>query len=139
MLNYGFLAGIKNNSKKKRKKNVGGDAGFISETTNQMHPTVYVVHIICLQCLNSHLPAIDTLSLPARSGHNTTKRQPNPPAVRFRESFLRIKGASHPSVGLRLGRELEAKRGGGSPVLVAFSWLWRGAAPSCPSQPGNRS
>lgn len=114
-------------------------AGFISQTTNQMHPTVYVVHIICLQSLNSHLPAIDTLSLPARSGHNTTKQQPNPPAVRFRESFSRIKGASDPSFGPSGGEKGGGREGRGSPVLVAFSWLWRGAAPSCPSQPGSRS
>lgn len=38
-------------SQQMEKKNLGV-GGFISQTTNQMHPTVYVVHIICLQCLN---------------------------------------------------------------------------------------
>lgn len=107
-----------------------------------MQPTVYMVHIICLQCLNSHLPAIDTLSLPAWSGHNTTKWQPNPPTVRFRESFFffaKSRGRPTPALALFGGERGRAKRGRGAQFWWPFSWLWRGAAPSCPSQPGNRS
>lgn len=53
---------------KKKKKNLGG-GGFISQTTNQMLPTVCIVHIICL-VPEPHLSAFDTLSLPAWSGHD---------------------------------------------------------------------
>lgn len=126
----GFSCRNQESQQMEKKNNLGG-GGFIIQTTNQMHPTVYVVHIICLQCLNPicHLQILSH-SLPGQA-HDTTKQQPNPPAVRFRESFQRTKGAPNPSsalLGGGRGEERGRPREDGEP---SFGGLQLALARSC--------
>lgn len=117
------------------KKNLGG-GGFISQTTNQMHPTVCGTHHL-LTVPEPHLSALLSHSLLgwAMTPLNNSQTLPQ---FDSESPFSESRGRPTPALALLRG-ETRGRERRESPVSVVFSWLWRGAAPSCPSQPGSRS
>lgn len=75
-------------------------------------------------------------SLPSQATTQLNNSQTLPQFV-SESPFCKSRGRPTPASAL-LGRR-GGREGRRSPVLVAFSWLWRGAVPSCPSRPGSRS
>lgn len=122
-------------SQQMEKKNLGG-GGFISQTTNQMHPTVCGTHHL-LTMPEPHLSALLSHSLLgwAMTPLNNSQTLPQ---FDSESPFSESRGRPTPALALLRG-ETRGRERRESPVSVVFSWLWRGAAPSCPSQPGSRS
>lgn len=112
---------------KKKKKNLGGRRIHQPDQNSNASNGVCGIHHL-LTVPEPRPSSLDTLSLPARSGHDTTKQQPNPPTVRFRESFQRIKGGVRPPAPALLRGEKGRPREEGEP---SYGGLQLALARSC--------
>lgn len=103
-----------------------------------MYPKEFGTSHVCLvfEPRLSALPLHST-PLPAWLGHTLNMKNSQALPQSDSESFQWIKWASFSCFSPTGGWWAEGR--GGSPVSKVFSWLWRGAALSCPSQPGSRS